>query len=710
MSQFDFPRINFSGSAALDTATANNGNYQPNLTLFDQDESEAFIPPRCYIGDPTKCPSQYASQILKDKYGQYYVPIAPIGTENYQAWASEPLGTYSADSSYAALYNYLHISGSTPGYWNYYGDLSVSLNDVTVTGITLPDPNKGSVTFTPQSSGGCPSDLINMLGAELSFNSNFFDPSSRTTAYMSDVDSVGQMCTQIFCGQVGLYKNVAGVNTTFFTGSPVKSTARWMNLSRVLNYTNMVPMGGSASFYSMVEIDPNSTIAQTYSKYAGRTVTALFMKILIHQVYEVRNPDYNTSPKKKVRSSTGEIIEVMKNPALVTISGSITPWFSNDLKTAPLCRIMKSTQTFPITTSGMINPVPKGGTAGIGIPASISMGPMLIKQNVVFSTSTLSIDISNAINEYGYNQGPFPPNAGNGDIQPFLSFDSYNLGYLSLMFQSDSGGSPLQVTTLSGSMYGMSNFIQTGGMIDIPVNPAINFTTGYFYLTMNNQCILQEDSIYITTDTQGIYAEQNQVPANVYMSDGLPKQPFNLRVLFRGNPVQSAVNITLQCINMQTGSIQNTPMQVSDNMPYAFPVTNDGCLTYAFVYEDFEKINTLSLANLTAFAMRAYIVVVRVLSQEPQLQPYLSGQQQITWQVVYDNIFQLYKTLFPIMDIIVPLTEENWSEPFMQQKMLQLIDESNWNQPLYMPVTRDLSAAQRQLLQMWVQQSQQQKA
>jgi hypothetical protein len=709
MSQFDFPRINFSGSAALDTATANNGNYQPALTLFDQDESEAFIPPRCYIGDPAKCPSKYSSQILKDKNNQYYVPIAPITTENYQSWASEPLGTYSADSFYADLYTYLQLSGSTPGYWNYYGDLSVSLNDVTVTGITLPDSTNGSVTFTPQNPGSCPSDLINMLGAELSFNSNFFDPSSRTTAYMSDVDSVGQMCTQIFCGQVGLYKNVGGVNTTFFTGSPVKSTARWMNLSRVLNYTKMVPMGGSASFYSMVEIDPNSTIAKTYSKYAGRTVTALFMKVLIHQVYEVRNPDYNNSPKKKVRSSTGEIIEVVKNPALVTISGSITPWFSSDLKTAPLCRIMKSTQTFPIYTQGMIDPVPKGGTTGIGIPASITMGPMLMKQNVVFSTNLLSIDVSNAINEYGYNQGAFPANAGNGDIQPFNSFDNYNFGSLPLMFQPDAGGTPSLVTTLNYSMYG-TNFIQTGGMIDIPVNPSVNYNNGYFYLMMNSQTILQEDNIYITTDTQGIYAEQNQVPNNVYMSDGLPKQPFNLRVLYRGNPQPGPVNITLQCINMQTGSIVNTAIQVSDNMPYVFPVSDDGCLTYAFVYEDYEKINTLSLANLTAFAMRAYIVVVRVLSEEPQLQIYLSGKQPITWQVVYDNIFQLYKTLFPIMDIIVPLTEENWSEPFMQQKMMQLIDESNWNLPLYMPVTRDLSAAQRQLLQMWVQQSQQQKA
>jgi len=37
--------------------------------------------------------------------------------------------------------------------------------------------------------------------------------------------------------------------------------------------------------------------------------------------------------------------------------------------------------------------------------------------------------------------------------------------------------------------------------------------------------------------------------------------------------------------------------------------------------------------------------------------------------------------------------------------MMMLIDEKNWNQPLYMPVTRDLSGPQRQLLQMWANQN-----
>ncbi|MBK8853986.1 MAG: hypothetical protein IPN10_07680 [Saprospiraceae bacterium] len=57
MSQFDFPRINFHGQAILDTATANNGNYEPRLTMFDQENSTAFMPPRCYLGDTVYSPA-----------------------------------------------------------------------------------------------------------------------------------------------------------------------------------------------------------------------------------------------------------------------------------------------------------------------------------------------------------------------------------------------------------------------------------------------------------------------------------------------------------------------------------------------------------------------------------------------------------------------------------------------------------------------------
>ena len=47
MSQFDFPRINFAGSATINPATGNNNLLLP-LVIFDAIQVKAVLPPRVY--------------------------------------------------------------------------------------------------------------------------------------------------------------------------------------------------------------------------------------------------------------------------------------------------------------------------------------------------------------------------------------------------------------------------------------------------------------------------------------------------------------------------------------------------------------------------------------------------------------------------------------------------------------------------------------
>ena len=724
MSQFDFPRINFHGKASLNTATANNGKLEPVMLIFNQDKSEVYMPPRVYIQPPNQAPYNGplppGATIKKDSDGNLYVPVFPINDDNYQDWAVTPLGSFSADASFASFYaavgNYWQnpIIGLMPGYWNYYGDLSMSLQDVLVTGLTIPDNTKTPVTFSVGNTNGCPESMLDLLGSELSFSSDYFLLGSKTTACLSDVDSMGQMCTQIFCSQAGLYKREAGNNVTFFTGKPVKSTARWMNLSRVVNWSDpsLTPMGGSASFYSMIQLDPGSELAQLLEPYTGGTVTAVFMKILIHEVYEVRNPDYAKVPVVTFTTPSGKQVSVPMNPSLVSISGSITPWFDGDMRTNSISRVLTTpTVKFPINTSGMQAPVPVGSNQPLSIPQSVFLGTALLKVN---DTSMLiSLDVSNMCNEFGSGSGSTPPFAGNGDVPPFTSFSNYNYGSISLMYQPDAGGTPMQVgrtITYLGD-YSMNQFIVSGGMIDLQVS-AMDYSKGYFYLAISGSEALTETSYFITTDQQGIYAEQGQVPGNLYMSDGLPTGPFMLRVFYRGAPVSRTqpLNISLQKINLVSGEIDNANAVVYDSMFFIFPVNEAGCLTYSFVVDPSQTFplqgnGFTGLDVITYFAMQSYLVVLRVLSDEPQLMPYLSGEFPITWDVVFKQVLQLYKTIYPVMDKVLPINEQNWSDPFIQAKILQLMGEENWQTPNYMPVTRDTSRPQRQLIQMWINQS-----
>jgi hypothetical protein len=90
-----------------------------------------------------------------------------------------------------------------------------------------------------------------------------------------------------------------------------------------------------------------------------------------------------------------------------------------------------------------------------------------------------------------------------------------------------------------------------------------------------------------------------------------------------------------------------------------------------------------------------------VLSEDSTLSNYINNPSTITWQVVYDNVFKYYQAILPIMNAVQPFTEANWSDPNWLARMAQVIDLKYWNTPRYMPVTRDLSANQRALLQAW---------
>ncbi|MBK7525634.1 MAG: hypothetical protein IPI53_16245 [Saprospiraceae bacterium] len=706
MSQFDFPRINFHGQAILDTATANNGNYEPRLTMFDQENSTAFMPPRCYLGDTVYSPPS-GVRVLTDKKGNKYVPIDAVSSSNYQKWATTPLGYFTPDQLYWTLYEALGLKGANPGYWNYFGDLSMSLEQTLVTGITVPLSGGNIKTFISPTQEGCPSDVASIFGSELSFNNDYFDPNSKTSAYLSDVDSIGQMCTQIFCGTAGLYKTDSNGNPiTFFAGNPVKSTARWMNLNKVLNYSDqsLLPMGGSACFYAMINVDPTSSILSTMSKYAGKNVTALFLKLMIHEVHEIREPDYTKLPVQNMSDVVGNQAAVSKNPARVSVSGSITPYFEGDMKTGSISRLLKHyNPDIQIKDPKILHPITKNGTI-LSVPSEVKLAPAPFIHNQNFNV--VSIDLLNTISEYGTNPGELPDYAGDGDIPAYTTFQSNDFGTFYLTFQPDRGGNALVIKKIDFDEYNLSTLLSIGGIIDCPVSTGSDFSTGIFNLSLDGTRYFFEDEYYITSDQMGNYAQQNQSDFN-YMSDGLPKSPCTLKVFFRGKPVtpQDNLKVMRQNINLRTGQITNNiNVHLYNNISIPFAVDTDGCMTYAFLSNGNAPLQN-DMKNLFDFIMNNSLIVVRTLESKRELDPYINGSIPITWDVVYNNVFSTFKTLYPIMDAIIPFTEANWSNSFILSKMLNLMSEENWNQPLYMPITRDLSDQQLQLLNIWANQN-----
>ncbi len=711
MSQFNFPRINFHGSVLLDVGTANNGRFHP-LRVYNQNSALPYAPPRVYL---TSAQVAYVKKYLPQyivvtEKEESYVVIDTISSPDiFVDWAQWNLGTSDIDKDFKPLYDYVVLAeykiteDSTnwiqPGYWNYFGDMSVYTEDVRITGVQLPNGN-GVNTWTPGNTEGCPDILEQMLNTSLSFHSDFFTENPRSSAVFCDVDSVGQTCTQMFYGKAGIYDDSNGKEKSFFEGKPCKSTFNWMTLSKVLNWMDpsLMPISGATYFYSTIDLTTCDSELQTLlNTYAGENVTALSMKISVHEVYEVHNPDYSIMPRKGIGNSR---TTRPKNPARVAFSGSICPFVEGDMKTNTIARILKNPKNvhIPICTDNKIKVPPvkiKGKFINdkLTMPKTVQLPPCFLNHDK--KNNLISLDIINTVPEYGTDLGEPYDYGGDTSIPPFTKFENYDLGTLSLYYLPDGSNVPTLIGTLNHTNdYNYTNFINVGGVFNFSVSPQYDdYTNGLFYLEANGQQIAKEDDFLFLSDQQGSYAEQFQENSEGYMSDGLPKGPVFIRVFKRGVPVKKEENY--QGYVQYVGNGEPKPITVYDGMTFQYPVDTAGCSMYAF-YKNPEQSFDGSLYALS----NSYFITTRVLEHSQKLANLLE-QPELSFNDIYDNVLANYHTVLPIMSAILPFNEKTWREPWVLRRMLQMIDEKSWNGPLYMPVTRELSTQQRQLLQKW---------
>jgi len=719
MSQFDFPRINFHGSVLLDVPTGNNGKFSP-LKIYDQDAALPYIPPRVNIS-PNLLPEvkKLSHPIKTDRYGQAYVEIDTVTRECYDDWAVCHLGTSKYDENFIDLYKIVPLDGEghqpmlidgmvQPSYWNYYGDLSVYAEDIRITGIQVPDGQGNVMTYTQENSSGCPAGLAQLLGQSFSFHQNFFDPRSKTTAMFCDVDSIGDTCTQMFYSKVGIYGPPNAGNKIFFTGTACKSAFTWLSLSKVLNYNDcdglLSPMSGGTYFESTIDLngqDTDAQLQQDLNQYAGFDVASLSMKILLHQVYEVRNPDYSKMPKKPIGNNQ---TDVHKNPARVAFSGSLCPFVeSKDMTTHNVGRILKNeiNNNPTINYKGICVPKPRDYDKPLKFPDKVQLAPAFV--NVNANAKVISLDIISTICEYGVDFGPYSDYGGKTSIPPFKSWENYDFGTLSLYFLPDDGNPGVLVGSIShGTDYNMKDFLARGGVMDFPIPTSISdFSLGRFAIfTSLNDELLVEDDYLIMSDQQGSYAEQGQLASEGYKYDGAGRGPIVLRVFKRGTSVTTPVLGKIR--NGVTNKFQD--FYFSDGVHFDYCTQESGCVQYVLGITPAQYDAPASKAEGLYQAANGYTVTTRVLAADKDLDVYLNGDEPLTFDVLYDKILSNYNNVLPIMNAILPFTKETWSEATTMKYMIELIDPEAWGNFMYMPVTRELSKNQQALLYKWAQQ------
>ena len=222
---------------------------------------------------------------------------------------------------------------------------------------------------------------------------------------------------------------------------------------------------------------------------------------------------------------------------------------------------------------------------------------------------------------------------------------------------------------------------------------------------------LKENPYMISTDQAGLYANQGDDPINGYVSYGYPKEHCVIRIFNKGVPVTEAIPICIQSNIVTEGGalsstniLRNTKLIDKDIVTYP----TNGPANSMFLFLPYHLSTPLGEGSLQGeILFTGSFVSLRVLPVHDYgqyLDPHHKGfPTPVTWDVLYQEIFQTIEVAYPAMSQVLPFTKENWDNATMAAQILNRISDNNWGSSQYMPPSRDLSDDQKQLIYKWAE-------
>lgn len=721
MGLFDFPRIHFGGNININVPTINNAYYFP-LTIYDATRSKAYLPPRLYFSSSSviqSVPSSLNPPVFYDEVnGYYYIQIEPINTiEILRKWCMSPLGTNpeSPDAAYFPYYiaadNDLgpvessFIVGNCPGYWNMFGDMGVTMSDVSVTGLQIFDGTSLN-TWTLESQN-IPPDVTPLLDAN--FDLNTAPASGITTALMVETISSQSVYANIFCSNINLFDS-ANPENVFIQGKPCRFSALIYSAWRVINW--MPAMAGSARFCASIPMEDISqgeqaTLIQFFNNnkaYDSRPLLGVFVTFTVFEVFENRY-DQNFYLENGPKS----------NPAQATTIGSITPWYKDDMRSGVLGRNLISLGMNPIYTNS--NSIPNAQIKINLTPAISSL------KDLGNGTAIFSVDMGNSWPEFMTPQySPVPPlvlPALRGDA----NFETANLGALIFTYNTDSSSEFARIN-IDPTNNPRTNIFTNGGIFDFLISdPTIiqniqsNLILGFLNSVEQVTQVLTEAEYMITSDQKGLYGEQYQFPSDGYLVyDGNVREPCKIRIFQKGLPVTQPIQVAVAEYIIPEGA--NDPLagpdkvewqNLSDNSIVNLvneQLTLKNNAVYYFVYSGQYNNNQIPIFNQGNYTVMdtGSFVCLRVhpfADFGKYIDPAHVDYTPPVFEFMYDAVFKMYDVAYPVMAHIHPFTAEVWNNGTMAGLAVQRSDPKYWNDILYMPRSRELGIVQLALLRAW---------
>ncbi|PHI19674.1 hypothetical protein CEQ90_11525 [Lewinellaceae bacterium SD302] len=143
-----------------------------------------------------------------------------------------------------------------------------------------------------------------------------------------------------------------------------------------------------------------------------------------------------------------------------------------------------------------------------------------------------------------------------------------------------------------------------------------------------------------------------------------------------------------------------------DELRVVADVREPGSFRFAVVTEE-QAMGISTFQDLNNSPM--VVAQVRVLPNEDYSNYFVDpsaaepvGNENLTFEVIYDHVFKPYHVLYPAMDQVRSLYDpEQWGGVDSARRLLGRLETKTFGDSSYMPRTRDLSASRRQLIQAW---------
>ncbi|GAB2576040.1 hypothetical protein [Spirosoma areae] len=677
MSQFDFPRINFSGQAVINPSTANNNVLLP-LVTYDPIQVSALLPPRLYFSQDLLILHKLGDlpipqdQVIWEDDDLRYIEIDPVNSrQTFIDWATTPLGKSPLDEAYHALYELVTVkrtgkplTGHLPANWNYYGGMEFGFKDVVVQSVATAD-NQFITPETP----ACPPDVADMLGATLCMENE----KGQNTAVMIDVLPSLAMFSQVFCDLLQLQKH----ESVLMSGKPVKGSLRFLNLNRVVNQEGV--FSSSGTFFSAIPVEElagglHAPVMRLFQRYSQKKkpLKGIFIRYNLFEVNENQTPDYS-------------VIGPAANPATATVAGSLTPWYEGEMRSITMGRQL--TPEAPFARDNVFAPI---------------VCQVDVKEGMV------RLDVIGSI-----------PEERTGNQVP--AYETYPVGPLRLMLLTEGKPEvPIGTFQIDATHFSRDRLLKTGGIIDLPVDARTGLTEEAFdagRLALYSQSIpaadgagdilvMQESEFMVASDQAGLYANQGQKADDGYLCYTSATEPCQVRVYRKGRPCTEPVPMTIMELTITKSGVSASVNQFlrtttfRDGQTMTFPTNRAANSMYVF----YPGLPAVISQNLVADLIKTgFFVSLRVLPT-PDYGKYLDPDHPdyptpVSFEVVYQELLHAYDFVFPKASLITPFTEAYFQRGW--QFIWQRMAPTNWGSASYMPSSRDMPAAKWALFCKW---------